>query len=232
MKRLRRPGMSNTKRLRRPGMSKATISSLSLVILLCMMATASIPAQEDERDALAHYRNGEYEEAVRVTLDEIEAMPRNMDSYTVLGWSLIALGRYEDALRYGRRALEVSRYDNRIIEIVGEAHYRLGNYVDALGYFEEYAAIAPEGRLIAQVYYFMGEIFMSFGEYHHADIAFTAALYLGDESAAWWSRLGLARESAGDFEFALEAYNRALELNSNLNEARDGRARVQDELSG
>ncbi|MFW5842406.1 MAG: tetratricopeptide repeat protein, partial [Spirochaetota bacterium] len=113
---------------------------LSFLLLLCLPTVA--PAQEDA-DALALYRQGRYNEAVAVTLQEIEAMPRNMDSYTVLGWSLLALGRYQDALEYGLRALEISRFDVRVIGIVGEAHYNLGNYLQALDYFEEYVAIPP-----------------------------------------------------------------------------------------
>jgi len=218
-------------------MRQLLLPSKTYVILALALLTvvSGLAAQEDadgERDALALYRDGQYERAVEVTLDEIEAMPRNMDSYTVLGWSLLALGRYEDALEYAQRALEISRYDSRVVEIVGEAHYRLGNYVEALRYFEEYAAIAPEGRLIDQIYFFMGEIFMEFGEFHHADIAFSTAVYLGNGNASWWNRLGQAREQAGSYRYALEAYNRALELDGNLTQAREARDRVQAQLEG
>ncbi|MFP4565038.1 MAG: tetratricopeptide repeat protein [Spirochaetaceae bacterium] len=203
-----------------------------LVLLLALFSTAGTLWAQERPDALELYRSRDYEAAVEVTLQEIEDQPRNMDAYTVLGWSLLALDRYEDALQYGLRALEVSRFDVRIIHIVAEAHYYLDNYLDALGYFEEYIAVAPTGDLVDQVYFTMGEIFLQFGEYHHADAALSTAVYLDDGRASWWSRLGFAREQAQDYDHALEAYDRALELNPDLAEAARGRERVEAELAG
>lgn len=203
-----------------------------LLLLLAVLFVAGGLWAQERQDALELYRNGNFEAAIEVTLEEIEDQPRNMDAYTVLGWSLLALDRYEDALQYGLRALEISRFDARIIHIVAESHYFLGNYLDALGYFEEYIAVAPTGNLVDQVYFAMGEIFLRFGEYHHADAALSTAVYLDESIAAWWSRLGFAREQAEDYEHALEAYDRALQLNPNLAEAARGRERVQAELAG
>jgi tetratricopeptide (TPR) repeat protein len=200
------------------------------VVLLTTVLTGSLMAQE--LDALQLYRDGRYEDAVEATLQEIEEQPRNMNSYTVLGWSLLALGRYEEALEYGLQALEVSRFDSRVIQIVGEANYFLGNNMEALEYLQEYAAISPTGSLIDQVYYYLGEIFIEFGEFHHADIALTAAVYHEDGVASWWSRLGFVREQLEDYQYALQAYDRALELNPNLGSATQGRQRVRAALSG
>ncbi len=199
--------------------------------ILALLLPPVVQAQ-DEADALALYRQRRFNEAVAVTLREIEAMPRNMDSYTVLGWSLVALGRYQDALEYGLRALEISRFDVRVIGIVGEAHYNLGNYLQALDYFEEYVAIAPTGTLIDAVYFFMGEIFLRFEEYNHADIAFSAAVFHDANDPRVWARLGFAREQALRLESALEAYNRALRLNPNLADAVRGVERINEALSG
>jgi tetratricopeptide (TPR) repeat protein len=204
--------------------------TIAAVAMLTTILAGTLAAQE--LDALELYREGRYEDAVETTLEEIEAEPRNMNSYTVLGWSLLALGRYEDALEYGLQALEVSRFDSRIIQIVGEANYFLGNNMEALEYLQEYVAIAPTGSLIDQVYYYLGEIFIDFGEYHHADIALTAAVYHQDGVASWWSRLGFVREQLEDYQYALQAYARALELNPSLGSATQGRQRVRAAISG
>lgn len=93
------------------------------IILLIGLIT---PLWSQERpDALQLYRDGNYQRAAEVCLDELKETPRNMNSYVVLGWSLIKLGRYKDALDYGLKALEISRYDVRVIQIVGEAYYYL-----------------------------------------------------------------------------------------------------------
>jgi tetratricopeptide (TPR) repeat protein len=75
----------------------------------------------------------------------------------------------------------------------------------------------------------MGEIFIQLGEFNHADIALTTAVYHDPEKHVWWSRLGYARENIKDFKFALEAYQQALTLNPSFREAREGRQRVMEE---
>ena len=202
----------------------------SAFFLTLVCVCAGLGAQE-RPDALVLYRQGNYNRAAEVCLNELREMPRNMNSYVVLGWSLLHLGRNQEALSYGRRALEVSRYDHRIIHIVGEANYHLGNSLEALKYFEEYVAIAPTGDYIGEVYYLMGEVFIRMGEWNNADIAFSTAVHYNPNVAARWARLGYAREQAKDYRFSLEAYNKALQLNSNHSDALRGRQRVQSILS-
>jgi tetratricopeptide (TPR) repeat protein len=207
--------------------------ALAPVIVAALVAlSAATAVAQDRPDALDLYRRGQFEEAVEVCLQELEAQPRNMDSYVVLGWSLLRLERYQEALDYAQQALAISRYDYRIIEITGEAYFYMGRNVGALRAFEEYVVLAPTGDRIGLVYYFMGEIFVRLGEYNHADIAFSTAVYHSPNTARWWLRLGYAREMAEDFQWALTAYDRALELNANLVEASRGRDRVQAALRG
>ena len=191
----------------------------------------NLEAQE-KPDALSNFREGNYERAIEICLQELEAEPRNMDSYTVLGWSYIALGDYQKAIEYSNKALSISRFDNRIIHILGEAHYKLGNNLEALKYLEEYVSIAPEGIHVDEVYYFMGEIFIRLEEYNNADIAISTAVYHEPNISYWWSRLGYAREQAEDFEYALLAYDRALDLNPRLEEALEGKQRIEQRISG
>lgn len=183
-------------------------------------------------DALLMYRDGQYEQAVQTTLNEISQMPKDMDSYSVLGWSLLKLGRYQEAVSYAKKALTISRYDNRIVEILGEAYYHLGDNQSALRYLEEYTVLAPTGERIDTVYYLIGEIYIRTGEYNHADIALSAAVYYSANNAAWWARLGYAREMARDYRLALEAYDHALLLNPALADAQAGKARVESALAG
>ena len=154
-----------------------------------------------------------------------------MNSYTVLGWSLIALRRYQEALNYARQGLDISRYDHRVVEIAGEAHFYLGNNLEALKFFEEYTVLAPTGDRIGMVYYFMGETFIRIGEYNHADIALSTAVYHSPNIARWWARLGYAREMAEDFQFSLEAYDQALKLNPSLSDALRGKERAAEKMN-
>ncbi len=191
-----------------------------------LVSGGAVTAQE-RADALVEYKNGNLDKAIEICLSEIERMPRNLDSYVVLGWSYIKKGQYQAALDAGLAGLDISRYDARIIEITGEANFYLGKNLDALKYFEEYAALAPTGDRIELAYFFMGEIFIRLGEYNHADIAFTTAVYHFPNSARWWSRLGYAREMAEEWTASKAAYEKALELNSSFTEAQRGLERVK-----
>ena len=200
--------------------------------VLAIASVAVVAAQQPaRRDALELYRNGRYAAAVEVTLAEIEENTANLDAYTVLGWSLNALQRYEDALSYGQQGLSISRFDHRIIQIVGEAHYQLENRIESLQYFEDYAAIAPNGSFIDEVYFLMGDVLYGLEEYHRADIALTNAVLLADQRgkprATWWELLGQARESGGSTGAAREAYTRAVQLNPNARQAVAALARLR-----
>lgn len=197
--------------------------------LLFLLVLATLAAQ-DRPDALKLYNAGDYRRAIEVCLQELEDMPQNMDSYAVLSWSLVRLGEYDEALKYARQGMEIARYDPRMVEIVGEAHFYEGRNLEALKWFEEYAVLAPTGPRIDTVYYLMGEIFIRLGEFHHADIAITTAVYHTPVIAQWWARLGYAREQAEDYTYALEAYNEALRLKPGFNEAERGKARVEEKM--
>ncbi|MFO7848598.1 MAG: tetratricopeptide repeat protein [Spirochaetia bacterium] len=201
-----------------------------IFFLLFAAAGTAVASAQDKPDALQLYNDGEYEEAVEVCLEELESTPRNMDSYAVLCWSLIRLRRYDEALEYARQGLNVSRYDPRMVEAMGEAQYYKGRNIEALEWFEEYVELSPTGARINIAYYFMGEIFIRLGEYHHADIAFTTALHHTPSVARWWARLGYSREMTEDYEYAIEAYDKALELKPNLSDAARGKERAEEKV--
>ena len=207
------------------------MKSRHIAIVLLLSAAVVLSAQ-DRPDALQKYKQGRFSEAVDICLMELEEMPGNMDSYTVLGWSLLKQDKNEEALEYARKALQISRHDIRIVEIAAEALFNLGKNLEALEYFEEYSVLAPTGDRIDLVYFYMGEIYIRLGEYNHADIAFTTAVYHSPNSARWWARLAYAREMAEDYQYALEAYSKALQLNSALEEAQRGRERVREKIAG
>jgi len=203
---------------------------LALGLLFSFFTSPLMMAQE-KVDALKLYRQGAFEESVQVCLNELSTyddsqLIQRMDSYTVLGWGLIRLGRYDEAVRYGEDALKWSRYDARIVENLGEAHYYLGNHEKGLDFFQQYISLNPTGDRIGQVYYYMGETYIRLGQYNHADIALSTAIYHVPSAARWWVRLGYAREGAKNLESAKEAYNQALVLQPSLQDARKGLERV------
>ncbi|MCL1993382.1 MAG: hypothetical protein FWG66_10610 [Spirochaetes bacterium] len=206
---------------------KAVFSLIFFAVLFPFQAQAQMRA-----DALTEFRANNFEEAVRISLEEIEENANNLEAHVVASWSLIELGRYDEALRLARSARVISRYDGRVIQILGEVHYFQGRNIEALRYFQEYINLAPEGQRIHFVFFFMGEIYIRLGMFRHADIALSTAVHRVPGNALWWSRLGYARENAGDLLAAITAYERALALNAQLTDASRGLLRSRQALAG
>jgi len=202
-----------------------------VLLLSFFLLLAGLLHAQTRPDALREYRNGNFERAVEICKDEIALNPRNLESHVVICWSLVSLGRYSEALTYARAGRDISRYDVRITESLGEISFYLGQNSEALQYFQEYINLAPEGARIEIVYYFVGEIYIRLGRFRHADIALTTAVHRVPGNAAWWVRLAYARENAGDLLDAAAAYERALSLNSQLNDALRGLERVRQALA-
>jgi len=192
----------------------------------------AVYAQNQMPDALAEYRAGNYERAIQICRDELSINQSNLESHVVMCWSLIRLNRFEEAMRYARAGRAISRFDVRITEILGEVNYYQGLNNEALQYFQEYISMTPEGQRIEMVYYFIGEIFIRQGRFRHADIALTTAVHWVPGNAAWWVRLAYARENAGELNSAVEAYEKALALNSQLTDAQRGMDRIRRTIGG
>lgn len=201
--------------------------------LLFILIIQSVSGQ-DKPNALALYRGGRYYEAIEVCKSELLDMPGNMDSYVVMGWSYLALGQYDNVISNGLKARQIKRWDNRVLETMGQGYYYKGQYAEALGYFQEAVAILnpTASYWMSRAYFFMGETYLMLEEYHHADMSFLTALDLSPNNAYWWSRLGFSREKSGAMYLSLDAYNKALQLDPNQNDARIGAQRVNLAING
>lgn len=208
-----------------------TINKRHFIIAAFAAAFVGSAFAQTQLDALDLYRQGKYQESADACATEIQANPKNVESHVVLGWSLLALGKYDDAISWATKGRELSKYDPRLIEIQGEGKYNLGSNDESLKLFQDYISYAPNGSRIAPTYYYMGEIYLRLGKFRHADMAFSSAVKLDDSNAQWWSRLGYAREMAKDYRYSLEAYNKAIALNSALQDATRGRERVLTHLN-
>ena len=200
----------------------------ALALVLAALSAPLLRAQA-EADALRLYLDGKYDEARRTCLAEIASAPSNVESYVVLSWSLVSLGRYADAENYALKGYALRR-DPRLTEVLGETAYFLGRNDAALRNFQNYVGAVPEAGRAGMAYYYMGEIYLRLGRFSHADIAFSTALQFTPGSAKWWTRLGYARERYGDSVHALEAYRKALSIDPHLQDASDGADRIAAKL--
>ncbi len=201
------------------------------LFILILISSFSLFAQA-KRDALVLYNNRSFKEAVEVCEEEIKADPTHVDSYVVMCWSLVANHEYARAEQTAYDGLKQSRYDIRLIEVLGEAKYYLGKNSEALKQFQEYISIAPDrtGSRVGTAYYYMGEIYIRQTKFQHADISLSAAVRKSPLSEFWWTRLGYAREMAGNYYEAMAAYEEALKLDPLKTDAINGKDRVSAHL--
>ncbi|GHV84918.1 hypothetical protein AGMMS50230_05260 [Spirochaetia bacterium] len=218
------------------------LAGLSLSAQETTTESAPTPAQPRRGpDALQSYRIGRdletknrfdeantyYNESIRICIDELNRNSSNMDSYTVLTWSLLRQRRYMEVINWGDRALRVNANDYRIVETVGEAYFYLNDYEHSLIMMQRYTAFMPRGDRASTAYFFMGEIYRNQRKYLHADIAYTTAVTLESSMFLWWFRLGNVREAAGEFAHAIEAYEKALSLNPGYRETTEALERTR-----
>ncbi|MBR4599749.1 MAG: tetratricopeptide repeat protein [Treponema sp.] len=201
-----------------------------LLILAFVFSFWGLSAQS-KPDALVLYRQGNYAEAIKICEQEITTNPRNIDSYCVLCWSLVRNRQYAEGEMRANEARKLAPADVRLMEILAEAKYYQGKNNEALEMFRTYIASAPSNAArIGNAYYYMGEIYIRQGKYQHADISMTTAVYTEPLVDIWWTRCGYAREMAGSYATALEAYSKALELKASNADAARGKERVAARL--
>ncbi len=202
------------------------------LIVLCTIFFVSASALVAQKaDALDLYRKGRYSEAIAVCEQEIRDNPYNIDSYCVLCWSLIRNRQYGQAEQYALEARKKNSTDIRLIEALAEARYYQGKNSSALEMFQLYVTNAPASASdFGWAYYYMGEIYMRQARYEHADISYTMAVHVEPSRALFWTRCGYAREMTNTYASALEAYNKAIELDASQADALRGKERVSARL--
>lgn len=209
------------------------------LLILALAVFAALPAQ-DKPDALRLYRNGRdleaagrtddakaaYTQAIDVCKLDLTANPKNMDAYTIYGWSLVRLGKYQETIDLSLESLKIAQ-DPRVMETIGEAYFFQRNFKDSLKFMEKYVDAAPNGERIATAYFFVGETYRLTKMYNKAEISYSAAVHKEPAVSLWWYRLGSMREALGDKKNAQAAYERALRLRPDYKEASDGLSRVR-----
>ncbi len=211
----------------------AVKTSKKIILALLFFAFSCVGAFSQKADALALYRAGRFADSIAICEMELQQNPNNIDSYCVICWSLVRLKRYAEAEARAIEARKISPTDIRLIEILAEAKYYLNKNAGALEFFQLYLANAPQNSGdIGFAYFCMGEIYIKQARYQHADISLSMAVHVKPvEYAYWWVRCGFAREKAGAYDKALEAYNKALELDRTLAEATRGKERVSSQIN-
>ncbi len=186
--------------------------------------------------SLSLYNSGKLQEAIDEAKKEIEGDDTKIESYIVLSSSLLQLKDYKTSYTVAKKARDDAqqKYNPELLQLQAVACYHLGRNLEALGLLQTYLRVTTQEKDVANIYYYMGEIYARLTQFNRADIALSAALSIRPSEVEWWVRLGYVREKARtsvydakSTQYALEAYKKALELDRNYADAIAGINRLQ-----
>ena len=156
---------------------------------------------------------GQYDQAVEMYLDSIDATPDDPAAYIGIGQSLLMLDRPKDAETFLRKAVELAPYAPDAHIYLGYATYNQGKYPDTLIHFKQARDLDPENAVALNNYGYA--LFLN-KQLEEADPVFVKAGDRGNERAYY--NLGLIRFLMRRDADAQQAYADAFELDPRLNE--------------
>ena len=209
---------------------------LFLFLCVSLHGQRRLYVEEDTSVAsLALYNSGKLRDAIEKAKEEIAGEDARVESYIVLASSYLQFNNYKASYEASKKGREDTqkKYNPELLEIQAIACYHLGRNLEALSLLQTYLRVTSQEKDVANIYYYMGEIYARLTQFNRADIALSAALSIRPSEVNWWVRLGYVREKARSFydarstQYALEAYKKALELDRNDTDAIAGINRLQ-----
>lgn len=221
-----------------------TLKSVKLFFVFFLLSSLhSVQGQsrlylDDDRStpSFTLYTLGKWREAIEAANKELEGEEVKIESYIALSSSHLALKDYKDSYTIAKKARDDSqqKYNPELLQLQAVSCYHLGRNLEALSLLQTYIRVSAQEKDIANIYYYMGEIYARLTQFNRADMALSTALRIRPSEVEWWVRLGYVREKARigtsdakSTQYALEAYRKALTLERNYADALAGIKRLQ-----
>ena len=209
----------------------------SLCILLAYVLLLSHPASDSTTSDAAHWMemghssllNGSFQQATDSFDRVLKINPENVSAWGGKGAALSGLGRYKMAKLYFDFALQKDPKNPGLWLEEAKAAEQDGNWRQAGAGYDRALALNSS---LAEAWLGIGNVSIATGHYDQALQSFTNASRLGRKDAAreGESRTQLARGQSflqqGNFEEALQFYDRILANNSSDPVAKDGKSRA------
>jgi tetratricopeptide (TPR) repeat protein len=175
---------------------------------------------EDYIKALELYKNKEYDKAVALFEKVIEKEPDMGLAYYNLGITYIALEQYEKALAAVQRSIELLPENSALYTTLGKIYMAQAETDKALEWFNKAIELKPE----AQTYFDIGAAFYNSNQKQEAIANFEKAVEIDPKFSPAYYFLGILHFGLEEFDKAVEALNKYIELEPNapnINEVRD-----------
>ncbi len=170
------------------------------------------------------FRQKRYDEAVTYLRQRIALDPRNDEAYYYVGLSYKELKRYPEALDSLRIAAQLAPDKGDRHFWLGILYAQLDSTAEARREFQRSVELDSTNKVTASVaYQQLGFYTLLDRDWLGAVRLLEKALALNDRNIQAWVWLGQGYQNAGNRNRALEAYNRALQLDPNQPEAQKGK---------
>lgn len=161
------------------------------------------------REAVAHYKRGEWAPAAVAAANAAEAHARYAAAYHLLALSLDNLGQRTKAFEMFERALSLDPQNANLTLDLANAATKLGMFDGAEQAYGAYLALRPD---CPKGLSGLATCKLGAGDVEEARTIVRSALDRMPESAALWNALGAIQIEACDFEGAIAAYAPAQRL--------------------
>ena len=167
------------------------------------------PSDAEINTLLAHYQNGQHDDAEKLALSITERFPKHQFAWKVLGAMLEQIGRTSESLVASQKSLQLAPQD-------AEAHNNLGITLKALGRLDEAEAsyrqsikLKPE---FALAHSNLGITLKELGRLNEAEAIYMQAIALKPDFAEAHGNLGNTLKELGRLEEAEASYMQAIAL--------------------
>jgi tetratricopeptide (TPR) repeat protein len=167
---------------------------------------------------IAHDKLGRYEEAIADFSRAIDLDPRLMSAWYGRGLAYATLGRYGEAVDDYARVIELDPKHVNAWYGRGLAYRRLGQYGKAIDDYETALKLAPtHARALSSLAWVLATCpDAKLRDPDRAVELAKKAVLLAPKAGMYWNTLGAAHYRAGDWEAAVAALDKAVELHQGV----------------
>lgn len=172
------------------------------------------------------YYQQNYDEAVENFDQAVAVTPNDADLWNDRSLILYTLGRYDEAVESADKAIELDANHRFAWSNKGDALFALERFDDAIAAYTGGKQVAPNNPYLWERH---GDVLQFLEKYDEAVEQYDEAIAIGSSTydySSVWSNKGYALVGLGQTESALEAFNRAVDINPNSAFALAGRGQV------
>jgi Flp pilus assembly protein TadD len=193
-------------------MKRKVIVSVFLVLVFgcSWISEENKSATQLHNEGLKHFRQGKYEKAIEVWIEESKLDPKNANTYNNIGIAYRKLGDLNAAVGYHKKALEVNPNFNHGYYSLGLVYYDRKEFEQARDSFLKAVALNYAN---ADVYYSLGLAYKSVDDFVNAEIAFKKVVEIKPSFPGVHLSLGECYVELGKFDLARMEYQKETETN-------------------